>query len=155
RSARSRSEIMSAKSDLKCPESPQLQALLSGRLSGPDAERLEAHLQSCPSCQRDYQSLRQQSETRSASPPPGFGWRESPASQKNGTDAGAAGKYSFLLSPVEPDEIGRLGNYRVLRLLGKGGMAFVFLAEDIALRRSVALKVMKPDLDEDADAWQR
>src|SRR5262249_3082697 len=53
------------------------------------------------------------------------------------------------------DEIGRLGNYRVLRLLGQGGMGFVFLAEDAALQRRVALKVMKPDLERPQEAWQR
>jgi serine/threonine protein kinase len=63
--------------------------------------------------------------------------------------------YPFLLPPVEPDEIGRLGNYRVLKLLGKGGMAFVFLAEDIALRRRVALKVQKPDLGGELEACPR
>jgi serine/threonine protein kinase len=62
--------------------------------------------------------------------------------------------YPFLRTPVEPDEIGRLGNYRVLRLLGKGGMAFVFLAEDMALHRQVALKVLKPDLATE-DAGER
>src|SRR5687767_6612327 len=54
--------------------------------------------------------------------------------------------FAFLLPPVEVDEIGRLGNYRVLRLLGMGGMGIVFEAEDIALRRRVALKVMKPEV---------
>jgi eukaryotic-like serine/threonine-protein kinase len=68
---------------------------------------------------------------------------------------GALGQYSFLEPAVEPGELGRLGNYRVLRLLGQGGMAFVFLAEDIDLHRKVALKVMKPDLEGDADAWHR
>src|SRR5271166_4839864 len=66
-----------------------------------------------------------------------------------------AAQYRFLDVAVEPDEIGRLGNYRVLRLLGEGGMAFVFLAEDILLQRRVALKVMKPDLDNDPSASQR
>jgi serine/threonine protein kinase len=63
--------------------------------------------------------------------------------------------FPFLQPAVEPDEIGRLGNYRVLSLLGEGGMAFVFLAEDIALRRKVALKVVKPDCADDADGWKR
>ncbi len=44
----------------------------------------------------------------------------------------------------QPDELGRLGGYRVLKLLGSGGMGAVFLAEDIQLRRRVALKVMRP-----------
>jgi len=67
----------------------------------------------------------------------------------------AAGPFRFLRQPEKDDEIGRLGNYRVLRLLGRGGMAFVFLAEDMSLHRRVALKVMKPDLERDPTASQR
>src|SRR6266704_6109660 len=36
--------------------------------------------------------------------------------------------------------------YRVLRELGAGGMAVVFLAEDLRHRRRVALKVLRPEL---------
>jgi eukaryotic-like serine/threonine-protein kinase len=36
--------------------------------------------------------------------------------------------------------------YRVERELGQGGMAVVFLAEDLKHRRRVALKVLKPEL---------
>jgi tRNA A-37 threonylcarbamoyl transferase component Bud32 len=63
--------------------------------------------------------------------------------------------YPFLLPAVEADEIGRLGNYRVLRPLGRGGMGFVFRAEDITLRRAVALKVMNPALDGALHGWER
>src|SRR5262249_21137135 len=63
--------------------------------------------------------------------------------------------YPFLLPPVEPNEIGRLGNYRIIRLLGRGGMGYVFHAEDLILRRPVALKVMKPDLEGEMKGWKR
>jgi serine/threonine protein kinase/phage FluMu protein Com len=54
--------------------------------------------------------------------------------------------HDLLAPPQTPDEIGRLGPYRVLKILGSGGMGMVFMAEDSGLKRIVALKVMLPTL---------
>src|SRR5262245_45206506 len=54
--------------------------------------------------------------------------------------------YSFLAPPQAEDELGRLGPYRVLKVLGTGAMGVVFQAEDPHLRRPLALKVMRPSL---------
>lgn len=49
-----------------------------------------------------------------------------------------------LSPPQAADEIGRLGDFRVLRVFGAGGFAVVFEAEDSRLKRRVALKLMHP-----------
>ncbi len=61
----------------------------------------------------------------------------------------------FLAPAQGPGEIGRLGAYRVLRVLGSGGMGVVFLAEEPQLQRQVALKAMRPTLAVSALARQR
>lgn len=50
--------------------------------------------------------------------------------------------YDFLSEPTHNGDLGMLGHYRVIAELGRGGMGFVFRAEDVKLKRSVALKVM-------------
>lgn len=51
---------------------------------------------------------------------------------------------------MQQDLIGkRLGNYQIEQPLGRGGMALVYRAMDMTLKRPVAIKVMAPTLTED------
>jgi predicted Ser/Thr protein kinase len=64
-------------------------------------------------------------------------------------------EYPFLRPSQGPGELGRLGGYRVVKQLGRGGMGDVFLAEDLQLERTVALKVMRPEVAVHPEARQR
>ena len=58
--------------------------------------------------------------------------------------------------PLTADLSGRqLGDYRLLRRLGRGAMAEVYLAEQCSLGRQVAIKVLKPELATDQTYIQR
>jgi serine/threonine protein kinase len=43
------------------------------------------------------------------------------------------------------------GRYEIIRLLGRGGMAAVYLAQDLVLERQVAIKVLPPDMTRDRE----
>src|SRR6185369_16730333 len=48
-----------------------------------------------------------------------------------------------------------VGNYRILRTLGEGGMGVVYEAEHVAMRRRAAIKVLRPELVKEEQAIHR
>jgi eukaryotic-like serine/threonine-protein kinase len=62
----------------------------------------------------------------------------------------------FAKSDVEQGLSGRqLGDFRLIRRLGRGAMAEIYLAEQLSLKRRVAVKILKPDLANDPTYLQR
>ncbi|OYW13248.1 MAG: hypothetical protein B7Z55_17155, partial [Planctomycetales bacterium 12-60-4] len=73
-----------------------------------------------------------------------------------GLDSAYSDDWPAILAPAESaEELGRLGDYRVFRILGRGGMGVVFDAEDVRLHRRVALKVVSTSIAQNPNAKAR
>jgi serine/threonine protein kinase len=79
------------------------------------------------------------------SPPPADEPRPSPSRTETPPPAEAT-EPADLSVAVPEISIRNLGEFRVIRPLGRGGMAQVYLAEQTSLHRSVAIKVLRPEL---------
>lgn len=48
-----------------------------------------------------------------------------------------------------------IGNYKIIKKLGEGGMGEVFMGEDVMLERKVAIKILRPELSQREDILRR
>jgi formylglycine-generating enzyme required for sulfatase activity/serine/threonine protein kinase len=104
----------------------------------------------CPHCARVLGGLPMPTDAVPSSVVP-----TAPSEGTLGAEVGPLPPLTFLAPPQAADELGRLGSFRVLRVLGRGGMGLVFAAEDVLMRRRVALKVMLPDVAVQPQARER
>jgi serine/threonine-protein kinase len=152
-----------------CPDIGRWGDLLDSRLQEPVAAELNSHLESCPGCQQTLDQLTA-GEARWAEDARELAHRPRPALKqaierlKAETEVGldTAGPATpgeptlpFLRPPIDPANIGRIGQYEVAKVLGRGGMGVVLKAFDPALRRAVAIKVLAPQWAAHAEARQR
>jgi hypothetical protein len=91
-------------------------------------------------------------QTEAADPPTSL---DTDGAWKEGEGPDPDEDLSFLDPPQKSGTLGRLGQYEVLEILGKGAFGIVFKGFDDKLHRVVAIKVMSPRLATNATARKR
>ncbi|HWB12352.1 MAG TPA: serine/threonine-protein kinase [Pirellulales bacterium] len=154
----------------KCPEPDELRQLLDGSLSEQRQQECTDHLGACGCCQVRLEELAtdgtrlssvckqlEQAEPEATS----AYW---PALNAIGADSPPVARVAtrsrevaldFLALPSDAAYLGRLGQFDVMRVVGRGGMGVVLEAFDSRLHRHVAIKILDPELASDDVARQR
>jgi tRNA A-37 threonylcarbamoyl transferase component Bud32 len=157
------------------PSMLHLAALALGKLKPDHATKVQSHLSECDECQQ-YLAKTPHSElaeiVRQA--------KEKVASNQNTMATGLSGTIAGVPvsplghqtppgsspspgCPVEhavskneiPDDLYAQSKYRIVRLLGRGGMGTVYEAEHVRMKRPVAIKVINPELVNHSQALAR
>ena len=163
------------------PQVEQLNAFALGQLESADIDAVESHLASCETCCDTLKQMKEDtfvgllhvaaaaeadqpldgrteaSDAPKASPRDA----ETLASGENPQPASDAGEATEGQAPATPgtfdlpDELVQHGRYRILQLLGSGGMGAVYLAAHRVMQRNVALKVINPKFLQSPQAVER
>jgi WD40 repeat protein/serine/threonine protein kinase len=114
-----------------CPSRCELEDFLSNRLPAESENHVLTHVESCTGCQQILENLT------------AWGVREREPDRRES-------------ATPEPSTLPRqIGQYSLIRELGQGGMGVVYLAEQVNLKRLVALKVIRHGVNATPDEVNR
>jgi serine/threonine-protein kinase len=137
-------------------DSTRLALAVADRLEDRESEQLSRHVESCPHCQAELEQLAGSRQW----------WDEARTflsstdnvvaiDDRDESDSLTEPELDFLEPADDPALLGKLGNYQVAEVVGRGGMGIVLKAQDPALDRTVAIKLLATPLAASAAARKR
>ncbi|MFO0937656.1 MAG: serine/threonine-protein kinase [Gemmataceae bacterium] len=157
---------------MNCPNDDDISNLVKGRDASPS---LADHVGNCPGCQERLESVATAGNNHLSKTIRGLYQSEPPnqsafwpalrsaelqitrefSSKDTPVEADESIDLSFLRASPVPGRIGKLGEFEIIKAIGKGGMGVVLHAFDPNLQRDVAIKVLDPQLATNSVARQR
>ncbi len=148
-----------------CLDQATLERLLQQSLPANQVQLYEDHLAHCAQCQRKIEAIAGDNAwwsdaavMLSTSDALGLHDTNEPNEDSDSRHARSATLKQvrqILQPPTHPEMLGRLGLYEIESFLGQGGFGVVFKAHDSELNRSVAIKVLAPQLASSGVARRR
>ncbi len=156
----------------QCPEREELRQLLDGSLPGERQQQCTQHMDSCECCQAKLEEIATEGTNLSQvvehlhAAAPGTDSAYWPAVKEldnvyqetfvpRPTPRRGIPALEFLQPATDPAYLGRLAQFDVMRIIGRGGMGIVLEAFDTKLQRHVAIKILDPELLGDELSRQR
>lgn len=127
------------------PTADQLVAFAQGRLPHEQLAEVESHVAQCDTCCAQLNQVPDDTLVHLAREAATYGFRHEDAPPKS----------EMRRTPEIPHELAGHSRYRVLGLVGSGGMGAVYKAEHRLMERLVALKVISPSFLQNAAAVDR
>jgi serine/threonine-protein kinase len=133
-----------------CLSESEMSKLLTSDLLASEAASVEQHIADCEACRTKIESMiadprwwDEAQQSLAASSTRGCAETESPHEGELATTE----QMLSLLGPTDdPEKMGRIAEYEVIGIIGRGGMGVVFKAFDPRLNRFVAIKMLLPHL---------
>lgn len=160
------------KTTTTCPQTEELRQLIDGTLSEERQHECTQHMDRCECCQAKLEEIATDGSNLSkvvegiatARPDKNSAYWPAVHALENSLEQTYVPRVTtrsreislqFLQPASDPAYLGRLAQFDIMRVLGRGGMGLVLEAFDSRLQRNVAIKVLDPDLAGDEISRQR
>ncbi len=147
-----------------CCDRKQLQNLLTESLPEKEETEVSEHLSNCSQCRHEFEVLAATNEwwseaserlSRSAARRAGFSTHGYSSHDDDASHFSADFAVDFLEPSDDQSSLGRLGDYEIVEVIGRGGMGIVLKGFQKELHRHVAVKVLSPHLATSGAARRR